>query len=261
MDHFQSDNLVTIDSYRVVKRKEDWNFLFARFVERSVKKANLDIKKNRLIATRLESSLYSTFHSPINKLFLFLSGEMGIRNFIFALEYTKNDGEKKFFPVSEVSALGVVFLTDQFFDNLYGSFRRIAILLHEAHHESMEFIHVPCLNSESMSCDNAPDGPYGLSALFLAYIAGVCGDDCNTMEKGFLMDIALGDFERINLYQSDDHKIHPLLENQLEDRQLALDIYDVMASMKQQRDEDFKAIEITLWVLEGKSIEPRYNAI
>ena len=98
------------------------------------------------------------------------------------------------------------------------------------------------MNSNKIDCDNVPNGPNGLEALFLAYIAGICGEYCSESERDLLIDFALEEFGLINIYQSDEHKIHPLLENQLEDRQLALDIYDVMTSLKQQRDEDLRAI-------------------
>ena len=177
---------------------------------------------------------------------VFIRGNESAKLFVLSWNIRQNAGEKKFYPVLEESASGVVFLTNEFFYNLYGSFNRIAILIHEARHESREFMHVPCLNSNSRSCDNAPDGPYGLFALFLAYIVGICGDNCSAMERGFLMDTALWSFGKINLYQSENHKIHSLLEDQLEDWPLALDIYDVMVSLERQRDEDFEAIKTTL---------------
>ena len=228
VDHIQSDNIVIIDSDGTVKRKEDWNFLLARFVERAMQKTHSFLANAN--GARLEGFLYSTFDDLINEWSWFPLKIIGIQNYSFFLEYTTDDGDKKFFPIVGGAVLGVVFLTNSFFNQPFGSFYRMGIFIHEARHESMEFMHVPCLNSRGF-CENAPDGPFGLEALFFAYIAGICDDNCSKPEKDFFVVAALRFFGYINTYQSDDHKIHPLLEGELKDKQLALDIYDVMTSL------------------------------
>ena len=87
---------------------------------------NLDaIQLGNLLSRRLDESS--------RKWIWFLSNGMRKRNYVFALEYTTNAGEKKIFPISlEESIPGVIFLPDYVFLGLYSSFDRIATLLHEA---------------------------------------------------------------------------------------------------------------------------------
>ena len=87
-----------------------------------------------------------------------------------------------------------------------------------------------------MSCDNIPDGPYALAAIFLAYVAGICGDGCSVIQKNFFINTALFCFQKINLYYDDySRKINPLLIGKLKDRQLALDVYDLIVSLEEQK--------------------------
>ena len=225
VDHFSIDNLATVHLDGTVKRREDWNVVFADGVGALVELFDFLVEEEGH-AARLEKALHSGFHILIGE-------ALSVRNYIFVLEYTTNAGEKKMLPIfSKASVPGVVLLTDKVFNDWYNSFERMAILIHEARHEREEFKHVHCLSDSKMGCDNASDGPYGLQALFSAYIAGICGDNCSEREKDNLIDFALGKFDKINLYQSDSHKIHPLLEGDLKDRQLALDIHDVMTSLE-----------------------------
>ncbi len=226
VDHYQIDNLVTINFYGTVKRQEDWNFLFKTNVEASME-AIYPILENpkayNVNAIQLTGAFSDWLYEPSNK---------RRRNFIFALEYTTNAGEKNIFPIFfEKSVPGVVFLTDRIFAVSYSSFDRIAVLIHEARHESREFFHVHCLNFEG-TCDNVVYGPYALAAIFLAYIAGICGDGCGEIEKGFLVDDALRNFQQINVYRDDNGRKYLPLKGQLKDRQLALDIYEVMTSLE-----------------------------
>ena len=256
VDHFQMENLVTINSDEVVERKEDWNFLFRANVKRSTKVLYTHLEDlDNVNATHLTSSLSSLFihDESLYGLSWFLSNGMRRRNYIFALEYLTNSGEKKVFPISleDESVPGVIFLADNIFSDLYVSFERIGTLIHEARHDSNEFDHVPCLNGSTEDCDNIPDGAFGLSTLFLAYIAGICGDNCFEVEKDLLINIALFRFQRINLYYGDNgRKIHPLLQRQFKDRQLSLDVYDLIVSLeeeKRRRDEGLNENWVNNW--------------
>ena len=140
VDHFQSDNLITIHFDGTVKRQEDWNFLFRNNVEIFVEKLNLFIQENEVLGSRLEKRVHIMLYKPVNEFIWFLMRGMRIRNYYFALKYTTNGGETRPFPISlEASVPGVVFLSDEIFNNSYDSFYRISNLIHEARHESREF--------------------------------------------------------------------------------------------------------------------------
>ena len=279
VDHFRMENIVTINSDGVVERKEDWNPFFDVSVEVITDSLYRYVLENPresdFIAAHLTGGLSQVLNTPPHERILFLLGVLrtglfhvlvapripgewillslssGLRrqNYTFALEYTTNTGEKNISPILfKKGVRGVVFLEDSNFLDPYSSFNKIGTLIHEARHESREFSHVPCLNDSEEICDNVPDGPFGLDALFLAYIAGICGSDCSEREKYFLILFALENFKRINLYYGDDgRKINPVLQRQLQDRQLSLDVYNLIVSLEEEktrRNEDFENNQI-----------------
>ena len=92
VDHFDSDNLVTIDFFGRVKRKEDWNFVLDAVIEVFMEDIDLALRPETMAAMLLDKFLFYDLYSLSNELSLFLLRGMRRRNFIFALEYMTNGG-------------------------------------------------------------------------------------------------------------------------------------------------------------------------
>ncbi len=121
-------------------------------------------------------------------------------------KYIGDDGSESLLPVT-TPRVGIILLTEHFFSHrsrptrstaqsMANSLFRISNLIHEARHSDghgdyATFPHVSCSGGSEQSlfkffasgnCDNAFNGPYGLSADFLDYAVLAC-DDCTIVEK------------------------------------------------------------------------------